>query len=341
MYFLCQQPRYGQYECPLIFVPDVYPACISRNDARRNLSQMVLQRKITRAGDNRQRIYDNSLSDKNKPRFVWVYGGSSMKRYLSKVEKKTKKGKLKPSIKNNLGRDLISPLWDDMNDMGLPARGTYPVTRTIMNGSTINRFIINRNAHLKREITGYYHQYYTGYKQPDNPDFLNVLKNTFNTESQRTLIDARDRVIDISMNDLPLIIKEIGLSNCICVCVPRAKAFGTYSRSQLMFEEAISLAANNIQGVIDGTDYIVRYKNTRTTHLRNMPREQNDGEMPYPGITMDTCRIYRQGINNQNIILIDDIYTKSVNIAEDCIQALLCNGAKNVIFYSIGYTRRF
>jgi predicted amidophosphoribosyltransferase len=62
--------------------------------------------------------------------------------------------------------------------------------------------------------------------------------------------------------------------------------------------------------------------------------------LPYPGITKKTCTINYPGIYNQNIILIDDIYTNGVNIDEDCIQALLDSGAKNVIFYAIAYTRR-
>ena len=41
-------------------------------------------------------------------------------------------------------------------------------------------------------------------------------------------------------------------------------------------------------------------------------------------------------IKGKNILLIDDLYTKSININEDMIQALLDNGAKSVIFYSIG-----
>ena len=39
-------------------------------------------------------------------------------------------------------------------------------------------------------------------------------------------------------------------------------------------------------------------------------------------------------------ILIDDLYTASVNIDEDAIQALFDNGARSVIFYSLGKTIR-
>lgn len=201
-------------------------------------------------------------------------------------------------------------------------------------------FIISRNEFLSRDTQGYFHQYYTGYRQPGNPDFLNVLKNTFNSEPRENLLNASKKVIDILLSDIPTIMSENNMSNCMCVCVPRAKALKTYTNLQLMFKKAVSIAANKIHGVIDGTDFIIREINTRTTHLRNVPSTINDGDGPYPGITVNTCRIDRNRIRNQNILLIDDIYTRNVNVDEDCIQALFDNGARNVIFYSIGYTRR-
>jgi len=45
-------------------------------------------------------------------------------------------------------------------------------------------------------------------------------------------------------------------------------------------------------------------------------------------------------IKNKDIILVDDIYTISANVDEDCIQFLLDNGARTVIFYAIAYTDR-
>jgi len=63
----------------------------------------------------------------------------------------------------------------------------------------------------------------------------------------------------------------------------------------------------------------------------------NDGLSPYQGITKDTCNI-SDNVIGKNILLIDDIYTKSVNIDEDAIQALLNKGAKLVVFYAVGRT---
>ncbi len=45
--------------------------------------------------------------------------------------------------------------------------------------------------------------------------------------------------------------------------------------------------------------------------------------MPYVGITKDTCQIDVFVIKNKDIILVDDIYTEGVYVAEDCIQTLL------------------
>jgi predicted amidophosphoribosyltransferase len=86
----------------------------------------------------------------------------------------------------------------------------------------------------------------------------------------------------------------------------------------------------------NGTNYIVRHTNTRTTHLdRN--GQGGDGNLPYPGITNDTCTI-SDHVKGKDILLIDDLYTKSVNIDEDAIQALIDKGANSVIFYSVGKT---
>lgn len=199
------------------------------------------------------------------------------------------------------------------------------------------KFIVEKNNFLSRDTEGYFHQYYTGYGRPDNPDFLNVLKNTFDNEPMERLVRARDEVVRILLCDIPEIIQNKEDKNWIMVCVPRAKALDTYSRTQLMFKEAVKIAANKIDGVIDGTEYIKRIKNTRTTHIKS-PLVPNDGPYPYPGITGETCQIDKNKIKDKKIILVDDIYTKNVNIDEDCIQALYNCGANEVIFYSIGYT---
>lgn len=90
-------------------------------------------------------------------------------------------------------------------------------------------------------------------------------------------------------------------------------------------------------GFSNGTDAIKRIKDTKTTHSWRM--EDNTGDMQYVGITKDTCQIDETKIVGKDIILVDDIYTEGVFVAEDCIQTLLDLGAKSVILYVIAKTR--
>jgi len=207
------------------------------------------------------------------------------------------------------------------------------------------KFIIDTNAYLHDATVGYYHQDYMGYDHPDNPQFLLTLKNTFANTNNRLLAAAQAEVVKILLSDIPEIMKENKINSCICVCVPRAKASQKYSKTQLMFKEAVCEAVAQLVGVADGTDCIERTIDTCTTHLAKATEEgrlsiDNSGSKPYPGITIETCSINATRFRGQNVILIDDIYTKTVNIDEDCIQALYQNGAKKVIFYAIGKTRR-
>lgn len=207
---------------------------------------------------------------------------------------------------------------------------------------------ICRNAYLSQPVTAYFNTFYTGYNQPNNPDFINVLKNTFNNTLKIKLIEAQKTVENILCKDIPHIMRHHNWNNCVLVSIPRAKAKETYFSDQLLFITAISNTADNIPNVIDGTNAIIRHTNTKTTHLRPDTGRvaksgsvyENDGLSPYSGITKDTCNIDKKYIQGKNVILIDDIYTKGVNIDEDCLQALLELNPKELLFYSIAYTRR-
>ena len=48
--------------------------------------------------------------------------------------------------------------------------------------------------------------------------------------------------------------------------------------------------------------------------------------------------IAENNVIGKDILLIDDIYTKTVNIDEDAIQSLISKGANSVSFYAIGKT---
>lgn len=200
-------------------------------------------------------------------------------------------------------------------------------------------FTIQANDILRRNIQAFYHTTYTGYNQPDNPNYINTLKNTFNSTSVSDLKQAVQQLRGILVEDLPQILNIIGINPLINCVVPRAKADQNYVPNQLLFKKTVKAVINKLDGFIDGSDYIIRQTDTKTTHLTHSPSAEQyagNGSMPYEGITNDTCRIYN--VRGKNILLIDDIYTGGVNTDEDAIQTLLDKGARSVSFYAVGKT---
>jgi len=165
------------------------------------------------------------------------------------------------------------------------------------------------------------------------------LKNTFNDFSKRKLESALIELLSILQEDLPQILQKLGF-DVITVCVvPRAKAEETYSENQLLFKKAVRDFIRGTSGFVDGTSYILRHTDTKTTHLSNT-NIPNYGPMPYPGITEETC-VISSNVSEKNILLIDDIYTPGVNIDEDAINALLKAGARTVTFYAVAKVERY
>ncbi len=202
----------------------------------------------------------------------------------------------------------------------------------------LKKHIIKKNDFLNIDIHAYYSLYYLGYGKHGNPNFINDLKNQFNSYSAEILSEAYQTLIKYLKRDITYIYNLLGNSELTIVGIPRAKAEGEYSPMQQLFRKGISyttrLLINQGLNLIDGSHYIIRRTNTKTTHLAKNPNVENDGALPYVGITMDTCNISDQ-VDGKDILLIDDIYTKTVNIDEDAIQALYDKGAKSVTFYSI------
>ena len=200
----------------------------------------------------------------------------------------------------------------------------------------MKKFTIEKNSYLDRDVTAYYNCDYVGYQQKGNPDFINRLKNMSKSHNEMDLVKDYIEVSERATNDLRNIISNENLFDCVICVVPRSKAEKSYPQKQLMFKKAISSIADSLD-VVNGTNAIKRIKDTKTTH--NWRLEDNTGDMPYKGITKDTCEFNQSKIRNKNIILVDDIYTQGVNIAEDCIQTLLDFGAKSVILYVTAKTR--
>jgi hypothetical protein len=201
----------------------------------------------------------------------------------------------------------------------------------------MERFTLYPNHFLKRQVNAFYNRPYVGYQQPGNPDFLNTLKNQFRNKDTKTLEQAAQEVRAVLAEDLPAIPKILGLETMTVCVVPRAKREKFYREDQRLFRKAVQQVVSTCPVLLDGTFYIQRHTNTRTTHIRR--RRDTDGDSPYPGITRATCHLSER-IRGQNILLVDDIYTAGVNVDEDAIQALYDVGARSVTLYVVARTMR-
>lgn len=200
----------------------------------------------------------------------------------------------------------------------------------------MNQFQILANEYLSRNTVAFYHVPYTRMGSPGNPDYLNDLKNTFNDFSTQKLQSAMRELQIVLESDLPQIFRTLRFGVMTICVVPRAKAENAYHANQQLFRTTVQAAIGQVNGFVDGTNYIRRHTNTRTTHLRKLvPNYSNDGKPPCPGITSETCDI-SPNVSGADILLIDDIYTPGVNIDEDAINALLRAGAHTVAFYAVG-----
>lgn len=87
----------------------------------------------------------------------------------------------------------------------------------------MNNFTIEKNDFLKSNTQGYYNTDYVGYRKQGNPDFINVLKNTFNSYSDSILKQAVSDLRSVLIEDWDSLVWDISYPLAICV-VPRAKS---------------------------------------------------------------------------------------------------------------------
>lgn len=198
------------------------------------------------------------------------------------------------------------------------------------------QFQIPANNFLTTTTNAFYHVPYMGMGSAENPNYLNYLKNTYNSFTQHKLQSAVNELLNVLNKDLPQIYQLLGFDILTICVVPRAKAENSYKTNQQLFRKTVQASIDQKHGFADGANYIRRHTNTYTTHLgERAPNYINDGLAPYPGITEQTCDISTNAAG-KNILLIDDIYTPGVNIDEDAINALLNAGAKTITFYAVG-----
>ena len=196
---------------------------------------------------------------------------------------------------------------------------------------------------LKKDIIAFYNSDYLGggnwCKEGTIENLICTFKNDITRYSQNILSDAitrLDKILTTDLKDILSFCHNNGLPSLRVCVVPRSKREEIYRPDQQYLRATVQNAVKRIPCLEDGTHDIIRHTDTCTTHLSRSGNGGN-GEMPYIGITKDTCLISDE-IIGKFVLLIDDLYTRTVNIDEDCIQALLDEGAKGVIFYSIGKT---
>ena len=195
----------------------------------------------------------------------------------------------------------------------------------------------NSIDYLDREVQAYFNAKYSSGEgqwqtQGTIENIICTLKNDITPYPETVLQNVCNQLESILKTDLPKILKLTEKSNLVVCVIPRAKT--NYNANQLYFKKTITKVVNELIGFIDGTEYIIRKIDTKTTH-RDRAGYGGNGDMPYPKITLNTCEI-SNNVKDKDILLIDDLYTNSVNIDEDAIQALFDKGAKSVVFYSIG-----
>jgi len=205
----------------------------------------------------------------------------------------------------------------------------------------MHSFTIEENNFLSRDVQGFYHSDYSGgggqwRVQGTIENIICTLKNDITPYPPKVVQNTSQRLANILLEDLPLILQQIAKTNLTVCVIPRAKV--NYNANQLLFKATVNDVVNRLNGFLKGTNFIVRHTDTKTTHLRRGISGGGTGSSPYPGITKDTCSI-SNNVRSKDILLIDDLYTKTVNIDEDAIQALLDKGAKHVIFYAVGKTK--
>ncbi|MEO9953919.1 hypothetical protein [Nonlabens sp.] len=204
----------------------------------------------------------------------------------------------------------------------------------------MTEFTIDQNQYLTQSIRGFYHTDFGGVNLPNNPNYLYKLKNDpHHNWSEERIRQCQQQLLKVLLIELPEIYNLLN-KNPLTICVvPRAKAENSYNPNQLLFKDTVKGAVITLDNnFIDGTNYIQRHTNTKTTHLRQpINGYNNDGLNPYVGITNATCNL-SNSVVGKDILLIDDIYTRTVNIDEDAIQSLISKGANSVSFYAIGKT---
>jgi hypothetical protein len=150
-------------------------------------------------------------------------------------------------------------------------RFTIPDTHSWYTNPTTNTR--QRGSYIKKVIDAFYHSDYQAGNSERREEIgtveniITTLKNSFRDKSVRVLLQAKSNLTDILKNDLPQILQKTGKTNLTICVIPRAKAESSYFQDQLFFKQTVKNTIDTLKSFSDGTNYIIRHTDTRTTHL--------------------------------------------------------------------------
>ncbi len=121
-----------------------------------------------------------------------------------------------------------------------------------------------------------------------------------------------------------------GIPCDVITAIPNSKVLT--NNTNLFFEAVRQSSSGKYKKII------TRIKDSTTTHpMYGGAVKDQTGVAVAPGYTKQTCTIDKHSIFGKVVLLVDDMYTSypmGCYVSRDCIQALLENGAKKVIFYA-------
>lgn len=151
-----------------------------------------------------------------------------------------------------------------------------------------HKFSISTNEFLNTSIQAFYNSDYSGgsnklrLKVGTIENVVCTLKNDITPFENSVLQECVQQLSNILSKDFPKILQHTKLKNLTVCVVPRAKA--SYNQNQLLFKSTILKVVSQLSGFNDGTNFITRHTDTRTTH-RDRSGYGGRGDLPYPGIT--------------------------------------------------------
>lgn len=220
---------------------------------------------------------------------------------------------------------------------------------------------------LSSSVAAYTSCTYTGYRNPNNPQFINILKNDTNDRPRNLQHEGKTYsnfqiALSIAYKlyseiALPGIMRDKGWTEAVVCHVPRAKCFKHYTRKQLHLFDALRWAIEEVNistsyKIEDGIDYLWRRGNRPTSHAHtaNSPDENwlffldRESMVIDPNLSYeDSLGIDTEALQGKKVILVDDIYTYRVGIDEMTISEISRRAGvplSDIVLYTLAYTGR-